>query len=165
MKRFIRTLLRPDREESNPEAAEVAQAANILQIGEFQLLQLAYKDWYGEELPEALTDRLFADYMLRKQVPHWARHFARRILDWERRGLLDANSGDYHRYDHGYGSLAPGGVRRFCIATAVLVFFVGGSLWVSHLAAGGGSTSFLPPYFNADELAPTHQPDRVGPGS
>ena len=165
MMKFIRTLLRPDREETDPETAEVAQAANILQVGEFQLLQLAYKDWYDEELPEALTDSLFADYMLRKRVPHWARHFARRILDWERRGLLDANNIDHHRYDRGYSSLAPGGVRRFCIATALLVIFVGGSLWVSHLAAGGRSTSFLPPYFNAAELVPAHQPGRVGPGS
>ena len=74
MKSFLRTLLRPDREETNPEAAEVAQAANILQIGEFQLLQLAYRDWHSAELPETLTDKLFACYMLRKQVPHWTRH-------------------------------------------------------------------------------------------
>ena len=45
MKKFIRTLLRPDREETNLGADEIARAANILQIGEFQLLQLAYKDW------------------------------------------------------------------------------------------------------------------------
>ena len=35
MKKFIRTLLRPDREETNLEADEITRAANILQIGEF----------------------------------------------------------------------------------------------------------------------------------
>ena len=38
-----------------------------------------------------MTDRLFADYMLRKQVPYWTRHHARRIYDWHQRDLLDAN--------------------------------------------------------------------------
>lgn len=165
MKNFIRTLLRPDQEESNPETAEIAQAANILQVGEFQLLQLAYKDWYDEELPEALTDRLFADYMLRKQVPHWARHYARRINDWNDRGLLDESNRDYHRYDRAYSNIAPGGVRRFCIAAAVLAIFVGGTLWVSHLATDGRSGSILPPYFENSELEPTRRRGAVGPGS
>ncbi|NKB55619.1 MAG: hypothetical protein GKS00_04715 [Alphaproteobacteria bacterium] len=165
MFKFFQTLLRPDQEDANPESAEIAQAANILQIGEFQLLQLAYKDWHGKELPEALTDRLFADYMLRKQVPHWARHYARRILDWDKRGLLNAGDSTYHRYDRGYSMQAPGGVRRFVIASVVLLVFVGGSLWVSHIATGGKSTSILPPYFDAKELRTPPKPDGVGPGS
>lgn len=165
MKNFFRTLLRPDREDISREADEIAQAANILQVGEFQLLQLAYEDWYGEELPEALTDRLFADYMLRKQVPHWARHYARRIVDWNTRGILDADNRDYHRYDRAYSNTAPGGLRRFCIATAVLVIFVGGTLWVGHLATDGRSASILPPYFDNTELDPARRHGAVGPGS
>ncbi|MDD9924358.1 MAG: hypothetical protein OXR03_00890 [Rhodospirillaceae bacterium] len=165
MKKFIRTLLRPDREETNPEADEIARAVNILQIGEFQLLQLAYKDWYGEELPESMTDRLFADYMLRKQVPHWARHYARRIDDWHQRDLLDANNPDYHRYDRSYSKTAPGGVRRFCVATAVLIIFVGGTLWVSHLATDGRTASVLPPYFEDGQSVPSRPRGAVGPGS
>ena len=54
---FIKTLVRPDQEE-DPERTVVARAANILQVGEFQLLQLAYHDWYGQELPAALCDQL-----------------------------------------------------------------------------------------------------------
>jgi hypothetical protein len=165
MMKFIRTLIRPDSEETDPECAEIAQAANTLQIGEFQLLQLAYAEWYGEELPDAMTDQLFANYMLRKQVPHWARHYARRVIDWESRGLLNHGDPGYHRYDRGYSMQAPGGIRRFCIAAAVLVIFVGGSLWFSHLAVGGKSVSFLPPYFDANELKPVLKRGGVGPGS
>ncbi len=55
---FIKTLIRPDQEE-DPERTVVARAANILQVGEFQLMQLAYHDWYGQELPAALCDQLF----------------------------------------------------------------------------------------------------------
>ncbi len=165
MLKIIRTLIRPDSEETNPEGAEIAQAANLLQIGEFQLLQLAYAEWYGEELPDTLTDSLFTDYMIRKQVPHWARHYARRINDWDDRGLLDSGDTTFHRYDRGYSVLAPGGIRRFCIATAALVVFVGGSLWVGHLAAGGKSVSILPPYFDEKELTTKPRRGGVGPGS
>ena len=38
---FFQTLIQPDREE-HPERALIARAANLLQVGEFQLLQLAY---------------------------------------------------------------------------------------------------------------------------
>lgn len=165
MKSFLRTLLRPDREETNPEAAEVAQAANILQIGEFQLLQLAYRDWHSAELPETLTDKLFACYMLRKQVPHWTRHYARRIIDWNERNILDADNRDYHRHDRAYGNAAPGGGGRSCIATVVLVFFVGRTLWLSQLATEGGSGSILPPYFDTTEQDPARRRGAVGPGS
>lgn len=42
---FWETLLHPDKEElENPERRVIANAANILQVGEFQLLQLAYRD-------------------------------------------------------------------------------------------------------------------------
>lgn len=165
MLKLIKTLLRPDREDNDPDCAEIAQAANILQIGEFQLLQLAYEDWYGDPLPDSETNRLFADYMLRRRVPHWARHYARRIVGWERRGLLDSGNPAYHRYDRSYSRTAPGGVRRFCIATAVLVVFVGGTLWISHLATGGRTSSILPPYFETKELVATPKRGTVGPGS
>ncbi|MCH7542778.1 MAG: hypothetical protein IIB65_03995, partial [Proteobacteria bacterium] len=46
MSNLFQTLMRPDREESE-QRAEVARAANLLQLGEFQLLQLAYHDWHG----------------------------------------------------------------------------------------------------------------------
>ena len=71
MNGLFQTLLRPDREE-DPERSVVARAANILQIGEFQLLQLAYHEWYGashlarEPDPPACSEA----YMLHGEVPH-----------------------------------------------------------------------------------------------
>jgi|TARA_B100000959_G_scaffold117704_1_gene123630 hypothetical protein len=46
---FLRTFLQPDYEEL-PERTLVGNAANILQIGEFQLLQLAYFEWLEQEM-------------------------------------------------------------------------------------------------------------------
>jgi hypothetical protein len=45
MNGLLRTLVKPDWDDS-PKRSEVLNAANLLQIGEFQLIQLAYKAWY-----------------------------------------------------------------------------------------------------------------------
>lgn len=68
---LLQALIRPDRGE-NARRAEVARAANLLQVGEFQFLQLAYDEWRGREMPEALINRLFTAYMLHDQTPWWA---------------------------------------------------------------------------------------------
>ena len=51
MKGLIKTLIKPDWDDT-PKRTEILSAANLLQIGEFQLIQLAYKVWYSEDLPE-----------------------------------------------------------------------------------------------------------------
>ena len=122
---FFETLLHPDREELEMgERMIVSSAANLLQVGEFQLLQLAYREWFNEDLPEALVARLFSSYMLRDEVPHWARHYARLILSREQRGQLNDNDPTYHRYDNDYHTLVPKGVRQFCAAVALLAVFM-----------------------------------------
>ncbi len=147
---FFETLIHPDKEE-DPERAVVAQAANLLQVGEFQLLQLAYKDWFGEDMPKALVDNLFHTYMLYNEVPHWARQYARKIIAVEGRGELDDLDPGYHVYDADYHTFVPDGVRKFIVATSILVICIGGGIWVANLAAGEG-LSVLPPYFESKEL-------------
>ena len=51
MNGLLKTLVKPDWDD-NPKRSEILNAANLLQIGEFQLIQLAYKVWYKEDLPE-----------------------------------------------------------------------------------------------------------------
>jgi hypothetical protein len=152
---FFKTLIRPDQEE-DPERTVVARAANILQVGEFQLMQLAYHDWYGQELPAALCDQLFQAYMLRDEIPTWARHYARRIIDFEDRGLIDCNDAYYHRYDREYVTHVPQGVRQFTVVSVFLVSILVLGVVIGELAAGEG-TSMLPPYFDQRDF-PTSQP-------
>ena len=149
---FLHTLLRPDHEEQ-PERAEVGRAANLLQIGEFQFLQLAYREWHREELPPVLGDRLFDSYMLRNQVPHWARHHARRIIELDQKGLLTDSDPLYHRYDANYIPHVPHGRRRFAAAVMVVAGFLCGGILVGHYVGGEG-TSVLPPYFDRGEVDP-----------
>ena len=42
MKDLVKTLVKPDWDDS-PKRSEILNAAKLLQIGEFQLVQLAYK--------------------------------------------------------------------------------------------------------------------------
>jgi hypothetical protein len=157
MQNFIQTLIHPDREE-NPQRAEVTRAANLLQVGEFQFLQLAYKEWFSEEMPEPRCNSLFMGYMLYDKVPHWARHYARRILALYREGTLNGRDPFYHRYDSDYHSNVPQGTIKFCAAVAIVVVFIAGILWIGHMMTDGESTSILPPYFEKKELVPTRPP-------
>jgi len=143
---FFQTLIRPDLEE-RPERAEVARAADLLQIGEFQLLQLAYADWFGRDMPEGEADRLFTSYMMRDRVPVWARHYARHIFELDDAGELDDRDPAWHRYDAHYRASMPIGTRRFCAVAAVLVVCVGGGILISHLSTAQTSQVF-PPYLS-----------------
>jgi hypothetical protein len=150
--KIFKVFFQPDQEEQEQERDEIAEAANLLQTGEFQLLQLAYYDWHGHDLPEDRLDELFADYMIRKRVPSWARHYARRIIDGIAENRLDANDPAYHRYDRDYITYVPDGIRRFVWATLCCsaVFVVGLAL---ATFAVDEPTSLLPPYFERAELA------------
>ena len=149
---FFQTLIHPEREE-DPEKSVVAQAANFLQVGEFQLLQLAYDDWFGFDMPAAQTDRIFAAYMLHGDVPHWARNYARKVIDHAERGALDMDHPDFHRYDAEYVTHAPQGTRRFWVACMVLAVVMGGGLWLGEMSSFE-PTSVLPPYFEEGDLVP-----------
>jgi hypothetical protein len=156
---FFRALLHPDQEEEEfKERSVVVRAANVLQVGEFQLLQLAYREWHGEDLPEADVSELFKSYMLYNAVPPWARYYARRVLEEYERGQINDTNPVYHRYDYDYGTTMPKGVQQFWSAVIGLVIVVGGSIWFANVAARQ-SVSLLPPYFEADEL---RRPDANG---
>lgn len=146
------TLLQPDREElENTDKAEMVSAANLLQVGEFQILQLAYFDWHQKDLPEALVSRLFNAYMLGGEVPHWARHYARRILTMAEQGTLNDSHPLYHRYDNDYRAVVPQGTVRFVGAALACGLFVFGGVVLAEWAVDKPASMF-PPYFDQSEL-------------
>jgi hypothetical protein len=153
---LIETLIRPDREE-NPDRAEIVKAANLLQIGEFQFLQVAYRDRFGEDLPEAEINAMFDRFIVKGLSPGWARNYARQILDWDRRDLLDDRDPAFHRYDSEYYKLKALGARRLAFAVIFLALTIGGGMVLSHFTANKG-TSVLPPYFDEKELPQEHVP-------
>jgi hypothetical protein len=150
MNGLLKTLMRPDREE-NPEQSIVAQAANILQVGEFQVLQLAYCEWYGQDMADHISDRIFKAHMLHGQVPEWAEEYARRIIRQDEIGLIDGSDPQYHRFDQEYVTHVSQGVRHFTIICLIFAMLVVGTLFVGQVA-GFKATSVLPPYFSEEEL-------------
>ncbi len=158
---FFQTLLRPDREE-DPERAEVTKAANLLQISEFELLQLAYYAWHGEDMPEAASDGIFRAYLLHSQVPAWARHYVRRVYELDEAGELDDSDPRYHRYDADYFKALPLGARRLVIAVCGIAFVMVSGLAVGHLASKD-VTSVLPPYFSEQEISRVENNSIQGP--
>ena len=153
--KLFQIFFQPDREEQSQERDEIAEAANQLQIGEFQLLQLAYYDWHGADLPEDKLDALFAHYMISKQVPAWARHYARRILDGIADNQVDTNDAAYHRYDREYVTHVPNGVQRFVWATLCCSAALVGGLAIATFVVEE-PTSLLPPFFERSELEQNH---------
>lgn len=144
------TLMRPDRED-DPERGVVIQAANILQVGEFQFLQLAYNEWYGRDMPEHEIDGYFRYFIVKGHTPAWAIRHARRIVDWDARGLLAPGNPDHRRFDNLHYTSTPHGVRRFAIAVAFLALTLVGGVLIGHYSAHKG-TSVLPPYFDERDL-------------
>ncbi len=157
---FLATLMRPDRED-DPERGLVIQAANILQVGEFQFLQLAFSERYGHDMPMQEVDRYFRHFIVEGNTPVWAIAHAERIVDWDARGLLAANNPDFHRFDNMHYSKIPRGTRRFAIAVACLALALGGGLALSHFAVQKGSTSILPPFFQEEELPQVQAPTEL----
>ena len=102
MNGLLKTLVKPDWED-NPKRSEILHAANLLQIGEFQLIQLAYKVWYREELPEEKINNIFSEYMISSIIPIWVTYYARDIIKLDKVNVLNSYDDKYHIYDHEFG--------------------------------------------------------------
>ncbi len=113
-----------------PEDNVVAQAANRLGVGEFQVFQLAHADWFGAEADAKELEPIFFRYLMHDQTDPWVRHYARRIVDLDERGALDTESAHYHRYDA--RSMRPlsrvSGVLRFAAVLLFVIVFFGVSI-------------------------------------
>ena len=103
MKGLLQTLMKPDWDD-NPKRSKIVCAANLIQIGEFQLIQLAYKSWYKEELPEYKVNKIFGEYMFRDIIPIWVRFYADHIIKLDNANVLDSHNNKYHIYDNEFGS-------------------------------------------------------------
>ena len=88
MSNLLKTLLKPDWDD-NPKRSEIIQAANLIQIGEFQLIQLAYKAWYNEDLPEDKINKIFNEYMITEIIPIWVTDYASNIIKLDKENVLD----------------------------------------------------------------------------
>ena len=147
MNGLLKTLIKPDWDE-NPKRSEILNAANLLQIGEFQLIQLAYKAWYREDLPENKINKIFNEYMITGIIPIWVTFYARDIIKIENANALNSYDKKYHIYDHEFGEQIQDEKKRkrrgIFYAIIIGIVFVG-----SHYMAANymeEPAGFYPPY-------------------
>ena len=161
MNGLLKTLIKPDWDE-NPKRSEILHAANLLQIGEFQLIQLAYKVWYKENLPEDKINNIFSEYMVTGIIPIWVTAYAKDILKLDQANVLDSYNEKYHVYDHEFGAYIYDNRQRrrrgVLYATIIVCVFV-----VTHFMAANyveEPASFYPPYIEKRVVYPELYKDK-----
>ena len=147
MNGLLKTLVKPDWDE-NPKRSEVINAANLIEVGEFQIIQLAYKDWYQEDLPEEKINNLFNEYMLTGIIPIWVTVYAKNIIKLDQAKVLDCYNKKYHIYDNEFGKNISSEKQRKArgIFYSILIGFV---FIASHYIAiynVNEPAGFYPPY-------------------
>ena len=149
MNGLLKTLVKPDWDE-NPKRSEILHAANLLHIGEFQLIQLSYKSWYNEDLPEDKINKIFSEYMVTGIIPIWVTDYAQNILKLNKANVLDPFNNKYHVYDHEFGKYISSEKQRrrrgIFYAFIVGIVFIASHYMAINYVADEGSAGFYPPY-------------------
>jgi len=157
MKDFIHTLIKPDWD-NNPKRSEILDAANLLQIGEFQLIQLAYKVWYRENLPEDKINKIFSEYMITGIIPIWVMYYAKDIIKLEKANVLDSYNEKYHVYDHEFGAYIYDQKQRrrrgVLYATIIAFVFIASHYMAINYVGDNESAGFYPPYIEKQVVFP-----------
>ena len=155
MNSLIRTLIKPDWDD-NPKRTEVIHAANLLQVGEFQLIQLAYKTWYKEDLPEEKINKIFGQYMYSGIIPIWVKYYAKDILKLDNANALNSFDKKYHIYDNEFGKKIYDerqrrirGIRY--VAIIIIVFIFTHFMAIKYVEEPAG---FYPPYIEKKVVYP-----------
>ena len=155
MSGLLKTLIKPDWDD-NPKRSEILHAANLLHVGEFQLIQLAYKAWYRKDLPEEKINKIFSEYMVTGIIPIWVTFYAQDILKMSNANVLDSYNEKYHIYDHEFGEYIPSEKqrKRRGILYAIIIGFVFAG---SHFMAANYAeepAGFYPPYIEKKVVFP-----------
>ena len=147
MNGLLKTLMKPDWDD-NPKRSEIIQAANLIQIGEFQLIQLAYKNWYKEDLPEDKINHIFNEYMITGIIPMWVTYYAKDIIKLDKVNILDGYNKKYHIYDHEFGQDINDEKQRKSrgIFYSILIGLVFVATHFMAISTVEESASFYPPY-------------------
>ena len=149
MNGLVKTLIKPDWDD-NPKRSEILDASNVLQIGEFQLIQLAYKVWYKKDLPEDKINKIFSEYMFTGIIPIWVTYYAKDILKLNQANVLDSYNEKYHIYDHEFGAYIYDNKQRrrrgVVYTTIIAIVFIASHYMAINYVEGEESASFYPPY-------------------
>jgi hypothetical protein len=71
------------------EAKLIGFSAAVLQISEYELFRIAYRQWFNRPITESSLDSLFKAYLATGESPYWVNDFARKVHDKFKAGTLD----------------------------------------------------------------------------
>ena len=155
MNGLLKTLVKPDWDD-NPKRSEILNAANLLEVGEFQLIQIAYKVWYKKDLPEDKINKIFSEYMVNGIIPIWVIYYARDIIKLDKARVLNSYEEKYHVYDHEFGGYIYNDDHRkrlgIFYATIIAIVFI-----TTHYMAANyveEPAGFYPPYIEKSVVYP-----------
>lgn len=87
LKSRLRSLAYP-RQPMHDDCLDVACAAALLQISEFQFFHLAHVQWFGKSIPDNTMESFFSEYLFGDAIPHWVRQLSRKVLNLYKQGNL-----------------------------------------------------------------------------
>ena len=68
---------------------DLLETAALLEIKEYTVFEMAYKDWHGGHAPRKKMETCFANYMFNGVIPVWVRRYCRKVIELEKSGQLD----------------------------------------------------------------------------
>jgi hypothetical protein len=66
----------------------VSFVARLLDISEFNLFEIAYINWFGNEATKKAMDDFFGSYLTSGLVPFWLRDMVRKVIGKYKKGEL-----------------------------------------------------------------------------
>ena len=105
--------------ELSVDGRQVVGAANVLNVTEFRLFELAYRDWFGCSGLEGELEKVYALYWFTGLAPDWVRHYSRQVLALCRQIGHDAQVLEGPAADSVFKS-----VTLWCLGLSVLLFVV-----------------------------------------
>lgn len=72
------------------DVAMMQRAVKAAGVSEYDFFRAAWQAWNAAPPDEKQLERLFVGYLFHQSVPGFARHFARRVLDADSDGAIDA---------------------------------------------------------------------------
>ena len=76
-------------DETPADCVLVADTAGLLEISEFRVFQLAFREWYGREIRDHEAEDYFTAFMYFDRVPFWVRRFCHIIQNLDAAGKLN----------------------------------------------------------------------------
>ena len=76
-------------EDLKQDSLDLLEASAVLEVKEFKLFELAYREWYGKKPLSQVIEAHFSNYMFHNIIPAWVRSYSRQVVDLHRSGNLN----------------------------------------------------------------------------